>query len=96
MMTRTEIFQAIDEERAYQAKWGTAFDIANTPNDWIAYIVKYAGQAVTLPWNYATWRKQLIKVAALVVAALEQPDYAPRHYDAPNVSHVETKQGRIA
>lgn len=82
-MTREQIFNLIGAERDYQThKWGTAFDTKNTPNDWVAYISKYLGQTVTLPFNKATFQTQLLKVAALAVAALEQQDYAPRHYDS--------------
>lgn len=79
---RDGIFNQIDDERAYQeTKWGNGFDAKNTPNDWVAYISKYLGQTVTMPFNEDTFRKQLLKVATLAVAALEQENYAPRHYD---------------
>lgn len=81
-MTRQEIFAAVEAERAYQdEKWGTAFDDKNTVNDWTSYIVKYLGQAVTMPWSSTAWRTQLIKVMALCSAALERDTYPPRHYD---------------
>ena len=81
-MIRSEIFDYIDAERDYQdRKWGHNFDAKNTPNDWVAYITKYAGQAVTLPYDAEQFRTQLLKVATLCTAALEQADYAPRHYD---------------
>lgn len=79
---RTGIFLQIEDERAYQnSKWGTAFDEKNTPNDWVAYVNKYLGQAVTHPFNDGVFRTNMRKVAALAVAALEQDKYAPRHYD---------------
>jgi hypothetical protein len=79
---RDAIFDQIDAERAYQnQKWGNAFDSKNTPNDWVAYISKYLGQTVTMPFDETTFRKQLLKVASLAIAALEQESYAPRHYD---------------
>lgn len=82
-MTRHDIFKQIEEERTYQnARWGNDFDSKNTPNDWVAYIAKYLGQTVTMPFNDAVFRKQLLKVATLAVAALEQEKYAPRHYDS--------------
>ena len=81
-MIRDIVFVAIESERRYQdKKWGTDFDTLNTPNDWVAYISKYLGQAVTMPFNDNTFRLQMVKVAALATAALEQPSYAPRHYD---------------
>ena len=77
-----EIFEKIATEREYQnQKWGNSFDSKNTPNDWVAYISKYLGQAMTMPFDETTFRTQLLKVATLAVAALEQDKYAPRHYD---------------
>lgn len=80
-MTRPEIYQQLESERVYQdKKWGRAFDAQNTPNDWVAYLAKYVGQAVTLPWDSGVFRLAVL-VAAICVAILEQSDYAPRHYD---------------
>lgn len=82
-----QIFQEIKDERDYQnKKWGTEFDSKNTPNDWICYIVQYAGKSVTLPWNYEMFRKMLVKTASLCVAAIEWCDKTngnmpKRHYD---------------
>jgi hypothetical protein len=81
-MSRAEIFSQIEAERAYQDnRWGTAFDDKNTVNDWVAYISKYLGQSVTMPLNIDTFHTQLLKVAALCVAALERDSYPARHYD---------------
>ena len=81
-MKRQEVFDLIDEERAYQAgKWGTAFDDLNTPNDWVAYIAIYLGKAVTFPWDRDAFRTAILKVASLAVAILEREEYGPRHYD---------------
>lgn len=83
-MNRPEIFEAVEKERAYQdEKWGRTFDDANTPNDWIAYIMVYAGSAVTLPWNKDVFRKAILKVMTICCAILEREEYAPRHYDVP-------------
>jgi uncharacterized protein YcbX len=93
-MSRRTIFAAIETEREYQDdKWGKTFDHRNTPNDWVAYISKYLGQAVTLPWNPVQFREQMLKVAALAVAVLEQDDYAPRHYDASHTVERLTDEG---
>ena len=82
IMTQEEIFSEIQFERHYQAaRWSNEFDDANTPNDWVAYMVKYLGEAVTLPWDRAQFRQALVKVAALCFAALERETYAPRHCD---------------
>lgn len=80
--SRRDIYDNIEAERSYQnERWGTAFDDKNTPNDWVAYITKYLGQSVTMPFNDDTFRVQMLKVAALAVAVLEQDKYALRHYD---------------
>jgi len=81
-MNRSEVYKLIDSEREYQKlRWSTEFDNANTPNDWVPYITHYLGKAVTLPWHRETFRRYLVVVAALAVAALEREEYAPRHYD---------------
>jgi len=81
-MKRTEIFIAVEAERAYQNdKWGSKFDNLNSPNDWTAYIVQYLGRSVTFPWNRDTFRAMILKVMALCCAVLEQEEYHPRHYD---------------
>lgn len=80
-MERSQVYALIDAEREYQSKWPPEFDNANTPNDWVSYIVKYLGQSVTLPWNRVTFRTAMVKVAALAVAVLEREEYSPRHYD---------------
>lgn len=81
------ILNEIRKEREYQqGRWGDKFDSKNTANDWVAYIAKYVGQAVTLPWDATRFRQQLIKVAILCVAAIEWVDRTngelpKRHYD---------------
>lgn len=83
-----KIFDEIRDEREYQKKkWGDEFDSKNTPNDWVAYIAKHVGQAVTMPWSEVDFRTQLIKVATLCVAAIEWCDKTggnmpKRHYDS--------------
>lgn len=82
MSRRSDILDSIGAEREYQnEKWGNSFDSKNTPNDWVAYISKYLGQSVTMPFDDGRFREQILKVASLAVAALEQDSYAPRHYD---------------
>ena len=84
---RSQIFQDIENERAYQDnRWGDEIDKKNTPNDWLAYIASYIGRSLTFPWNPQHFRAGLIKVAALCVAAIEQCDKTggnmpKRHYD---------------
>jgi len=75
MANQQKIFDDIKEERKYQD--GNA-------NDWAAYINTYVGNAVTMPTGSAEYRKMMIKVAALTVAALEMHDdglIPKRHYE---------------
>lgn len=82
-MTRQEIFEAISAERGRQSKWPKEFDDANTPNDWVVYIVKYLGRSVkSFAEDVADFRGNILKVATLCVAILEREEYAPRHYDS--------------
>jgi hypothetical protein len=84
--TRSNILAEIREELDYQATlWGTDFDDKNTPNDWVTFICRYAVQTArehaAIP---SERRSQLIKVAALAVAAIEAQErvgVVPRHYD---------------
>jgi hypothetical protein len=74
-MNRNEIFKAIEDERAYQdTKWST-IDAKNTPYNWAAYIGAYTNRSlVGVPGTddqAKAFRKDMIKVAALAVAALE-------------------------
>lgn len=85
-MIRDQVFEAIENERDYQnGKWGTAFDDKNTINDWTTYIARYATNAA---WAQTgeDQAKQLVKVAALAVAALEalarNSGLPQRHYDS--------------
>jgi hypothetical protein len=83
---RVELFKEIELERAYQDnKWGDEFDKKNTINDWASYINIYLGRACEMGRPKNQQRENLIKVAALAIAALERFDenlgFAPRHYD---------------
>lgn len=71
--SRYKLYDEIDRERAYQdEKFGPAFDNNNTKENWRDYIVKYA--------NHPTYdfRKRMLKVAALAVAAIEA--YERKYY----------------
>lgn len=83
---RDGIYAAIDVERDYQDdRWGTAFDDLNTSNDWCSYICRYATNAASFNASPAHFREQMVKVAALAVAAIEATDrnmgLPKRHYD---------------
>lgn len=71
-MNRQEIFAEVNAERVLQdAKWGGhQHDQSHSPNDWIAYITKHAGKAA----DGDSFRDQMIKVAALAIAAIESID----------------------
>lgn len=77
MSTQT-ILAEIETEREYQdQKWGHAFDDENTPHEWVAYIAHYAARH--LAGNPAgvdvdKFRLDMVKVAALAVAAIEAVD----------------------
>lgn len=76
------IIEEIVAERLYQdEKWGhEADDKKNTPNDWVAYIGHHASRWFKggfLPYSEDTveaFRTQMVKVAALAVAAIESID----------------------
>lgn len=77
-------FEDIRAERAYQdRKWGGAAhdDEHTTGYDWVAFIVAYAGPAAKAWWEessyqkgLAIFRKNMVKVAALAVAAIQWAD----------------------
>jgi len=81
-----KIFREIRAEREYQdARWGTDFDDKNTLDNWIRYIVSYSGRAADTTVVPSQQRRDMMKVAALAVAACEAFDrnngFPPRHYE---------------
>lgn len=75
-----DIIDAILKERERQIELAHGgdtdeFDAGNSHNDWIAYIVAYAGRAAEKVFRNEregqTFRENIIKVAALCLAALE-------------------------
>jgi len=78
-----KIFEAIKQERAYQdGRWGGAdHDDQHGPNEWIAFITAYAGKTFYCckdhPADIQEFKRNMIKVAALAVAAIE---WADRNY----------------
>ena len=72
-MTRAAIHAEIDAERDRQDRmWGGPdHDNLHTPNDWVAYLAKHLGKAVHWPWTPEGFRKQMVVVGALAVAAIE-------------------------
>lgn len=90
-MTRAAILAAIDAERAYQdERWGhVADDTLNSPNDWVAFIAHHSSRwrdgsfAPHPAETVAAFRKQMIKAAALAVAAIESLDRQTEASGAP-------------
>lgn len=74
-----EILEEIVAERLSQnAKIPVGFDDGNSQEDWVAYICAYAGRAPGKVFRNQregqTFRGNMIKVAALAVAAIEAYD----------------------
>lgn len=75
---RAAIFTQIEEERRRQdGEWGQQHDDKHTTHDWIAILSKHIGRAVVYPWDRAAaaaYRQQMVRVAAVAVAAIEWVD----------------------
>lgn len=68
------VFVQIKDERDQQDRrfGGPQHDDTHTPGEWIAFIRKHAGQAeVATPTDY---RYQLVRIAALAIAAAQSFD----------------------
>jgi len=76
MTFQEKIIEEILAEREYQDhKWGgDVHDDRHSSHDWVAFITKHLGKAVCWPWSGDRFRTQMIKVAALAVAAAEWHD----------------------
>lgn len=70
------IFRDIQSERFMQdGQWkGPDHDDTHNSHDWLAFILKHAGRAVIWPWDREKFREQMVKVAALAVAAIQWCD----------------------
>jgi hypothetical protein len=75
-MELNDILDQIKKERQQQDdKWGGPLhDDEHTNFDWIAYITKHLGRAVMWPFEADIFRNQMIRVAALAVAAIQWVD----------------------
>lgn len=75
MINQEKILEEIKAEREYQDyKWGgPRHDDGHSANDWIAYITSYLGKN-EMSYNNLDFRNDMIKVAALAVAAVEWYD----------------------
>lgn len=78
MTPRESVFDEIDFERmAQDAQWGgAAHDDGHTATEWVALLTRHLGLAVDDGTGAADerLRKQLVRVAALAVAAIEAQD----------------------
>jgi len=76
MTDRADIFDAINAERDYQdSKWKPT-DPVNTEYNWAAYIGAYTNRSLIgfpgqTPERCEAFKRDMIKVAALAVAAIE-------------------------
>lgn len=76
------IEDTMDELAYAQDKWGNEFDSKNTLNDWLTYIMIYAGRAGEMGSGPRDTRANLIKVIGLAMNAVKWLDKMPkRHYD---------------
>jgi len=75
-MDRATIYAEVDAERqAQDDKWGgEGHDDSHSSHDWLAFLTKHVGRAVKYPWDPRAFRAQMIRVAALAVAAVEWHD----------------------
>ncbi|HVX01258.1 MAG TPA: hypothetical protein VHA52_12610 [Candidatus Babeliaceae bacterium] len=72
---RQAILNQIDTEREKQEKmWGNDNDDTHSEEMWDAIVVHELGQSCFHDDDSATFRKQMIKVAAVAVAAIESLD----------------------
>ena len=73
---RLSVYDEILRERNRQdRKWGGPdHDDQHSPADWISYLAKHIGKAVAWPFDAALFHRQMVRVAALAVAAIEVLD----------------------
>lgn len=81
-----KILEEITAERRYQdGLWGTDFDDENNLDNWARYIMTYCARAVDTRAKPANQRRDMVKVAAIAVAACEAYDrngrFPPRRYE---------------
>lgn len=69
------VLDNIATERKYQNdRFGTTFDDHNKLNDWVTYITHYASRNYGPNISESTFRLNMVKVAALAIAAIEAID----------------------
>ncbi len=89
-----QLARGADGKVAGMVGWSFEFDDKNTMSDWVSFINIYLGRAIDTAASakpaaerVAAFRKNMVKVAALAVAAVEAVDrngekFAVRHYDS--------------
>lgn len=72
MIETKKIIKDINEERTKQDdKWGgPEHDNMHNSHDWVAFITKHLGKSVMWPWDGVKFRHQMVRVAALAIAAI--------------------------
>jgi len=73
-----KILKEIVDERIRQDEiWGgKEHDDGHRVNDWVAIITEYLGRSREEPHNIKNFRNNMVRVAALAVAAVESVDRA--------------------
>ena len=97
MQNRIQIYKEVSAERLKQDQmWGgDEHDDTHNMRDWGMFIVHELGQIFFYPPTYTIFRKQMVKVAALAIAAIE---WTERHLErTSNLSKEEwlTEMNRI-
>ena len=95
---RADIFAEIDDARCAQdEKWGgPEHDDAHGSYDWIAFVTRATGLAVTRPWDAREFRRRMVSVAALAVAAIEWVDRAEARHAQEVVDTTSNKFTLVA
>lgn len=80
------ILDEIRVERDYQdCRWDIDFDDENNLDNWVRYIITYCARASNFQSPPSQQRRDMLKVAAIAVAACESFDrnkgFPPRHYE---------------
>ena len=82
---RSSILSRIEQERIRQSDLaGSEYDAKNSPNDWIAITSYYLAQetkraTMLTPPNSDDFERELIKAAAVILAALEHINVMKEH-----------------
>jgi len=67
--------ELVQELAAQDLEWGgPSHDDGHGSHDWIAFIIKHLGKAVTYPFHLNVFRRQMVRVGALALAGLRWAD----------------------